>query len=357
MDRTEQVIRSLKGRLSIHTAQRLMRYAKLPSARSWTELETIIRQSIKSNPDIINIFVNAIAIQAKYDFKSTSYYAINKEVLPVLIETIINIETIESTLALAFPLTVPTEELDKDDGCLKVINSFRDMFGIGLVLSRKRTFTISEEYNRDQFSDSMLDEFPEHEKIIAIKSYHRQTFDIIYLNIETCTLELRADITRSDSLFQTVKQIDTSNKDLKSFANALLYRNIKKQVLTNPHNLFPVIKQIYEDSNGAIKKLGFSTATNSIKHETMKAGIDLREELFHKNGAQAINHQMSLFEISIMWHRKDIDGFDSRPELHIPGTYKNAASLAPRCDFAILKGISDPSDSDFILHKLISFEK
>ncbi|MGZ7254109.1 hypothetical protein ACXWO5_10860, partial [Streptococcus pyogenes] len=79
-----------------------------------------------------------------------------------------------------------------------------------------------------------------------------------------------------------------------------------------------------------IKKLGFSTSTGSVKNETMKGGVDLREELFHKTGATAINHQMSLFEIAIIWHRIDIDSFNSKPELHIPGTYKNSTALVPR---------------------------
>lgn len=357
MDRMEKVIKNLKGRISIHIAQKIMRQAKLPSARSWTELEAIIRQSCNANPEVLQLFLNAMSAQSICDLKAVTYFTIAKEDMPMVIRAMSCITVEDTSAAQAFPLSISIDDLQKDNGELKIVHKFQDEYGIGFTLSRKREFTISEEYDREKFTEGMLEHFPEHDKIIAVKNYLRQTFDIVYLNVEKQTIELRADISRSESLIQTVGQLKKSNEDLKAFANVFLYKSTEKQVLSSPHNLYYVIKDIYEDPSGAIKKLGFSTSTNSVKHETMKAGRDLRDELFHKYGAQAINHEMSLFEIAIIWHRMDIDDFDSRPELHIPGTYKNSTSLAPCCDYAILKGMSDPSDSDFVLRKLISFEK
>jgi len=301
--------------------------------------------------------LQALLVQTVGDFKAVSFFSIDSDNIPGIQNALVTAKVDSSPLVDAFPLACPASDLENDDGKHKLVATFSDQFGVGVVLSRKRVFTLREEYDRDRFTDAMRQQFPSHDKIIALKNYVRQTFDVVYLNLERGVLELRSDITRSDELFQTVQQLDVTNRELKGFASVFLYNALRKQVFDSPHNLFPVIKRVYEDPSGAIKKLGFSTATNSVKNETMRGGVDLRSELFHKYGAQAINHQMSLFEIAIVWHRKDIDGFDSKPELHIPGTYKESASISPRSDFAIVKGVRDSSDSDFILGKLLSFEK
>lgn len=357
MRHSEVIIKTLKSRVSIHVVQKLMRNMQLPTARSWTELELIIKQALHDNPGLVEEFVKAIAVQCIHDFKSVTYFPIAEEDMPEMIRAISLVDVVKGDISEVFPMSLPPEILDKDDGELKPVYKIQDDFGIGFVLSRRREFTLTEEYDREHFSDALLAQFPEHDRIVAIKNYKRQTFDVVYLNVETRNLELRADTTRSDTLLQTVKQLGKSNQDLQAFVNSFFYQRLHRQAIGSPHNLFPLIKKIYQDGSGAIKKLGFSTATNSVKNETMRGGRDLREELFHKFGAQAINHEMSLFEIAIIWHRRDIDLFDSKPELYIPGTYKNSISLAPRCDFAMLSGITGPSDSDFVLRKLIALEK
>lgn len=357
MRHSEVIIKTLKSRVSIHVVQKLMRNMRLPTARSWTELELIIQAAIQEKPEYVPEFVNAIAAQCIHDFKAVTYIPIAEQDMPDMIQAISSISIVDGAISEIFPMSLPAESLDRDNGELKPVHKIQDEFGLGFVLSRRREFTLTEEYEREQFSDALLAQFPEHDRIVAIKNYKRQTFDVIYLNVNTGNLELRADTTRSDTLLQTVKQLGKSNQDLLAFANSYFYQRLHRQAIGAPHNLFPVIKKIYEDGSGAIKKLGFSTATNSVKNETMRGGRDLREELFHKFGAQAINHEMSLFEIAIIWHRRDIDRFDSKPELYIPGTYKNSVSLAPRCDFAMLSGITGPSDSDFVLRRLIALEK
>ncbi|WP_313057927.1 hypothetical protein [Pseudomonas rhodesiae] len=357
MAKAELLIKDLKSRAGINVAQAILRAAKLPTARSWTELEAIIVQAVNKNPAIYDALVAALRVQLVCDMKATSYFSIEPEKKLAVKEALLAAKIEETNFSKAFPLSVPVEELQSDDGVLKAIHSFSDDFGVGVIFSRKRVFSISEEYSHEKFTESMLEQFPHHDKIIAIKNYYHQTFDVVYLNFEYSVLELRADITRSDSLLQTVKQQEKSCTDLRNLTQLFLLNSLKEKVIGAPRNLFPLIKKIYTDPSGAIKKLGFSTVTGSIKTETMKGGVDLRQEPFHLNGAKAINHEMTLYEVAIIWHRIDIDSVNSKPELYVPGTHMNSVSLEPRCDFAILKGIRSNCDTNFVLKKMASFEK
>lgn len=357
MGKTELLVQNLKSRAGINIAQNILRAAKLPSAKSWTAIEAIIIQAVAKNPSLYDSLVNALSVQLICDLKATSYFPIDPSKTQAVKKVIENLPLHKGELLDAFPLSVSVAQLKKDDGELKIVHSFSDQFGVGVIFSRKRVFSISEEYDREKFTAPMLKQFPEHDKIVAIKNYHHQTFDIAYLNIEYNVLELRADITRSDVLLQTVKQQEKSIDDLRKKAQLIFWTNLKERVFESPKNLFPLIKKIYADPAGAIKKLGFSTVSGSIKTETMKGGVDLRQEPFHLNGAKAINHQMTLFEVAIIWHRIDIDSVNTKPELYVPGTHQNSVSLEPRCDFAILKGIRSNCDSNFVLKKIASFSK
>lgn len=357
MSNAERLIRNLKSRAGINVAQAILRAAKLPTARSWTELDAIITQAVEKDPAIYEALVAALHVQLVCDMKATSYFPIAPEKKLAVKAALLELKIADTEFSKAFPLSVSVAELEADNGELKAIHSFSDEFGVGVVFSRKRVFSVSEEYSYEKFTDSMLEQFPDHDKIIAIKNYHHQTFDIIYLNLQYSVLELRADITRSDSLLQTVKQQDKSSTDLRNMTQVLLLARLNEKVMGSPRNLFPLIKKIYSDPSGAIKKLGFSTASGSIKTETMKGGVDLRQEPFHLNGAKAINHEMTLYEVAIIWHRIDIDSVNSKPELYVPGTHMNSVSLEPRCDFAILKGIRSNCDTNFVLQKMASFEK
>lgn len=357
MANAESLIKNLKSRAGINVAQAVLRTAKLPTARSWTELEAIIVQAVNKDPAVYDALIAALRIQLVCDMKATCYFSIEPEKKLAVKDALTSLNIEQTNFSKAFPLSVPVQELQNDDGVLKAIHTFSDEFGAGVIFSRKRVFSISEEYSHEKFTDSMLEQFPNHDKIIAIKNYYHQTFDVVYLNYEHSVLELRADITRSDSLLQTVKQQEKSCSDLRNTIQLFLLGILKAKVLGAPKNLFPLIKKIYTDPSGAIKKLGFSTLTGSIKTETMKGGVDLRQEPFHLNGAKAINHEMTLYEVAIIWHRIDIDNVNSKPELYVPGTHMNSVSLEPRCDFAILKGIRSNCDTNFVLKKMASFEK
>lgn len=351
----EEFLAGLEGRLNIHTVQQILRVNNLLSARSWSELHMIIKGAVAKNPLILEKLKDALQMQQICDLKAVSYFLVEPKHADDILRNIRDLKTLPSPMGKAFPLSVGEDELAKDNGELKVIKAFGDDTGAGLILSRKRRFTLSNDILRDNFSQELRDQFPQAEKLIEVKAYDRQTFDIIYFNQIKLVIELRADMTRDTGTPQTAGQLKKSIDDLKFFSRRLLATLSKDFTLGTPFNLLPLAKGVYADMSGAIKRIGFATETESVKRETMKAGVDLRSELFHKTGAKAIDHKMSIFEVAMQWHRMDIDKVDSKPELHIPGSYRDYVQIGARTDYAFVKGMRTYDDSNFVLDKIISY--
>jgi hypothetical protein len=355
MPALEEFLAGLEGRLNIHTVQQILRVNNLLSARSWAELHMIIKGAVAKNPLILEKLNEALQMQQICDLKAVSYYGVGPEYSNDIFQKMLDYKILPNPMGTAFPLAAGEDVLTKDDGELKVIKSFSDDSGTGLILSRKRRFTLSNDILRDNFSQEMRDQFPQAEKLIEVKAYDRQTFDVIYFNRQRSYIELRADMTRDTGMPQTSGQLKKSIDDLKFFSRRLLATFSKDFVLGTPFNLLPLAKGVYADMSGAIKRIGFATETESVKRETMKAGVDLRSELFHKTGAKAIDHKMSIFEVAMQWHRMDIDKVDSKPELHIPGSYRDYVQIGARTDYAFVKGMRTYDDSNFVLNKIISY--
>lgn len=358
LEMADRLLENLEEHLNIHTVQQILRSSGLVSARSWTELKTLIKTGVKQKPELIDTLLNATRMQQACDLKAVSFYELESQDASLIQDKMRDVDVPVSSFASAYPFLVSKADLEADDGKLKVIAKFSDEFGCGVVLSRKRRFTFNVDISKESFNSTLEKEFPDAEKIIAVKSVLRQTFDVLYVNAANSMLEVRADITRENGLLQTLGQANASVSDLKSAAGNLISKWVQGLNLGRPINLLPLAKKVYNDRSGAIKKLGFATDTDSIKRETMKAGVDLREELFHKNGAVAIDHKMDIFEIAIQWHGSDVVGgvSGSKPELHIPGSYRDYVKENARTDYLFVKGVRTYADANFILNKLKSYK-
>jgi hypothetical protein len=354
---TQQFVDDLESYLGLHTVQQILRSMGLISARSWSEVKALVSGGVRSKPELKIKLADAVVMQQACDLKAVAYNVIKPSDVASVEAAIKSISVPPTSMANAYPLRLSVEQLLQDDGELKPIYTFDDEFGCGVVLGRKRVFTISEDISYDKFDDSLRQQFPNAEKIVAVSSISRQTFDVLYLNKSSMLLEMRADVMRDATLMQTSKQIEKSNNDLRAFAIRLLSSKVQGLVIDSPINMFPLTSKVYADPSGTIKKLGFATDTDSVKRETMKAGVDLRQELFHKNGAHAIDHKMRIFEIAIQWHGSEVVGgvAGSKPEIHIPGTYRDYVSLNPRTDYLVVKGVRTFADADFIVKKINSY--
>lgn len=358
MSTIDVFLEHLERRLNIHVVQQILRESELLSARSWSELKAIVKGAVKAKPDLMDRLRSALVMQQLCDLKAIAFYEVSPSASSKIESSLQAAKLMTSALTSAFPIDVSNSVLETDDGKLKVVHKFSDDFGCGIVLSRRRRFSISNEYTHGSLSPELQKQFPNAEKIIEVTYLNKQTYDVIYLNKKNNILEVRADCTRDAGQLQTAGQLKKSVDELRVFASGFVSKAVAGYNLAHPINLLPLTRKVYADGSGAIKKIGFATEEESVKRETMRAGVDLRTELFHKTGAKAIDHKMSIFEVAIQWHGSDVIGgvSGSKPEIHIPGSYRDYVKVGARTDFLLVKGVRTYSDSNFILEKLKSYK-
>ncbi|UVL22769.1 hypothetical protein [Pseudomonas donghuensis] len=358
MSAIDVFLEQLESRLNIHVVQQILREAELPTARSWSELRAIVKGAVKAKPSLMDRLEAALVMQQLCDLKAIAFYEIPSHAVPLIELNFKTAKLSASTLTSSFPIDVSSSVLEQDDGVLKIVHKFSDDFGRGIVLSRRRRFSINNEYAHGALTPELQKQFPNAEKIIEVTSFNKQTYDVIYLNKNSNILEVRADCTRESGQLQTAGQLNRSVDELRLYASGFVSKVVKGYNLGHPINLLPLAKKVYEDRSGAIKKIGFATEEESVKRETMRAGVDLRTELFHKTGAKAIDHKMSIFEVAIQWHGSEVVGgvSGSKPEIHIPGSYRDYVKIGARTDFLFVKGVRTYADSNFIIEKLKSYK-
>ncbi|KTC54982.1 hypothetical protein AO258_22570 [Pseudomonas syringae ICMP 19498] len=358
MSTIDAFLEHLERRLNIHVVQQILREAELLSARSWSELKAIVKGAVKANPSLIDRLQAALVMQQLCDLKAIAFYEVPASAAIQIALSLKTKKRAASPLTDAFPIDVNSSILEKDDGKLKVVHRFSDNFGCGIVLSRRRRFSVNNEHARSSLSPALQKQFPNADKIIEVTYLNKQTYDVVYLNQKNNILEVRADCTRETGQQQTAGQLTRSVDDLRAYASGFVSKSVAGYNLGHPINLLPLTRKVYADGSGAIKKIGFATEEESVKRETMRAGVDLRSELFHKTGAKAIDHKMSIFEIAIQWHGTDVNGgiSGSKPEIFIPGNYRDYVKVGARTDILFAKGVRTYADSNFILEKLKSYK-
>lgn len=348
----------LEKRLNIHVVQQILRESNVLSARSWAQLHANVKGALKKDPSLMAKLQTALVMQQLCDLKAIVFYELPAQVAASVEVALKSAKVSTSPLATEFPLDVAEAVLVKDDGNLKIVHKFEDNFGCGIVLSRRRRFSISKEYAQSSLTPAVQSQFPNAEKIIEVTYFNKQTYDVVYLNSKSGMLEVRADCTRESGQNQTAGQLRKSLDEIRAYSNNFVSKAVQGYNLGHPINLLPLAKKAYEDFSGVIKKIGFATDDESVKRETMKAGEDLRAEVFHKTGAQAIGHNMSIFEVAIQWHDPQITGSNSgsKPEIYIPGSHREYVKMNARTDFLFVRGIRTYADSNFIIEKIKSYK-
>lgn len=189
-------------------------------------------------------------------------------------------------------------------------------------------------------------------EIYGVASYNCQLFDSIVYHRASRILEVRADIVRGDNFQPSSAFIDEAILELVGWLRFQFSQFGVQVDLDHPINLFPSIEFFNRENDGLIGRLNFATAQGSIKRQTMKKGEDLRLEIYHQKGMEAIDHKITPFELSIFWERENSLGLNVQAEITIPSSYRVAVTSRSQY-YAIISSCPTEEDSEFLLGKLL----
>jgi hypothetical protein len=169
---------------------------------------------------------------------------------------------------------------------------------VSLVFCAKRTIDEQVRYKASEVTSVVRDAFAGYDEFIAVRRMDYQIFDVLTVRPKLNRLELLVDYPDRIRLPESTDarvlgllgQVSTLVPELKT-----VYEK------NEPLNLFACINNLLQaKTEGRVSRLFFRSPTDSIKKETMTANKDLRVEVFHAAGVQAVG-AITPFDITISW--------------------------------------------------------
>lgn len=126
-------------------------------------------------------------------------------------------------------------------------------------------------------------------------------------------------------------------------------------VLRKPVNLFPLVHNLYDSTEGRVCEIGFTTDEGSIKLEKLRrARGDLRTETYHKAGKSAVDH-IALYRLGVSWRLPLPHEATTYPEVLLPGRVSTLSSVEQQLNYLLVTDCSGSTDYNFILSTILKY--
>lgn len=302
------VIEALRARaFPLNLLQSELREVKMRTARGWDLLLRRFEDDSSFNGDDLviweDILTKIYTNHLRYGTKAVVIFPIEYDIALQLIDKITDINYTESPFQSNYPLPLATNEL-KETSFNPVPTSFETDENSDdvkrLVICSKRAVKIRESFEFDTLEPlvrSSLARNGEIEELIMIHNRLIQSFDSVIIRPNENRLEIHIDLSNP------LNTVDLS-KSIRAYTNKVneLLQAVNNSSLAEPINVFPCIPKLYEEPDGYVHQLGHATGTVSIKDEKMRGKcLDLRTELFHGKGLEAVGGSTNCFSIIKGW--------------------------------------------------------
>jgi hypothetical protein len=217
--------------------------------------------------------------------------------------------------------------------------------GTTAMLASVRTISVREVLDRTSMPQPATEELAAYDEIIGVRHVRHQAMDVLWIPARGKFIELRIDSPKGfhkDAVAVAIEQVIQR-----------VNRIAEEADFTKPVNLFPLIQSIYSTPDeGTVVELAFGTSTASLKHERMRRRqLDLRTEVYHKGGKQALATAIEPYQLSVVWHLPDRG---STPELSLSASARTATSASPALYLAEIRNCASESDYDFVRSRIIA---
>lgn len=330
-----QLLEAIRARLTLSTVVTLGAKLGLPRANTWHKFEEALNEAIKLNPGSAVALNVALGKLLRNTITAGNRAITLFRVAPAraaAIAAAFGKATIPaSPYSASYPYPLPQSALKPLTDDLFLVELLHTGSFVTAIFNGRRLIEDREERSAQSVDPVALNKigWSDIDEFVLVKRRHVQTYEVVCIDTATGLIELRVEdhqgVRASESLLQ-----------LQASLNAIL-AGAGITPLSGAVNLFPAIRALYDDvAQGIVVELGFTTLTGSAKHEKMRAHQkDLRSELFHVGGKNAVNGHLSPFRVAVRWHAPP----GGPEELMLPGSMRQLAKgSSATLEHALLTG-------------------
>ncbi|CAD6542937.1 hypothetical protein [Paraburkholderia metrosideri] len=326
------VIDALRNRCIWANLREALKKASLPNGTGWAELGGLVDD--KLNKFLSDYFRDHIIAGERYvqvyDLPDGINAALRKKIGAATVSV--------SDFSKSYPLPLPASPLLSAPSVPTLVE-VRPLNpnDYALVYCSVRSYDDRDRYEYDQLPKLVQQTYKGIEELITVRKVHFQAYDVAVIRLGLNRIEICID--------QPTKGLGNIETVVLSVFGALCNNlpELQPAYQDQPYNVFDSIGGIYfTKSEGTVRSMSFRTLTGSRKHEKMiKSDDDLRSEKFHNAGAQAVNHQLKPYALTVDWESKAPVG---KVEVGMRAMIREVSSAAPQ-----LRGFTVTADTEPLL--------
>ena len=311
---------------------------QLPTAQGWEKLQAKLEEesatghvrAAEVDGALSEIYRETLSVGTR----AVRLYRIPAEQAQAIAGYFAELALEESPFLDAYPRPLTREQLNAVASGVYLCEVIRTVpdGSVSLVFCGKRIVEEKEPRTRDQIGAAAINQFgwEQYDEFVLIKRHFAQSYEVVRVD-PAGLVELRVEDHSGVDSGAALEQLLVKTNGL------LANRFGADGQLVRAVNLFPAIKSMYDDANeGIVVELGFTTDTGSSKHEKMRSNrADLRGELFHVGGKEAINGALTPFRVAVRWSPPN---GRLQEEALLPGSIRQLSSGTPFLDHMVLSG-------------------
>lgn len=343
-----EAVESRRKSYSFRFVQSRLSGHKFPSALGWEPLKDKYEAASKEERQHYeSVWSDLYRDSVLYGRRAVSIYTASEAVLMDIAKNSKGLVDADSAYKKTYPFPIDLDDLKRQSHNGQCVSRKECSDGsIRLIACAKRSYAEREELDIQSFDAAAKRSLLQFDEVIGVRHGVVQAFDVIVIRPSEGRLELHIDL----PCRMGEEDIQAARHFYTEMIKTVLTVPVERGVFESPENFFPLVKKFYAEDAGFINGLGHATGTASFKEEKMRnRRQDLRKELFHKSGIDAIK-VTDPYAVSIGWATSV---GSHTPTISIPGKPHLAGNPSAFVGHAILEQCAHQSDYYMLMSKLV----
>lgn len=328
-----------------------LKAAQFPTGSGWRGLRKKFDElTVPTVSDLTDWLTKYCEQQCAGGEKQVFVFPISSDEASELASSLEAIEIPASVFASEYP-AASADLRDAGNEHVLVRASVQPNGDVCLVLCSVRQHEERIHYGSEQVTSAVRTAFPGFDHFIAIKRIRYQIFDVV--NVRRGLERVEVLIDRPD----LATGAESPEGRWQMVLGRLVNRHQVFERLYNafsPLNLAPCIAGIYSSrTEGRIQRVSFRSPSKSNNRAAISDQQDLRDELFHKSGVEAVGGVITPYSIEVLWPAIGSPCSELRAELHMPVAALSTEGF--NLTSAKLKGLSSDTALVSAVNKLVAY--
>jgi hypothetical protein len=332
----------------------LLKTCELPTGRGWEDSKDKL-QKISTEAKYVDSFLQLKSLYCDHTLvgeKVVKFFRPGELRVNNLANLLSSYKVKLSDYDLIYPFPLSDEKLRSLNSTPQLVEIKDSSENLVLVFCSSRSTILRTKIHPSSFESEARRSLEEYEEIVGTKKINHQFFDSIILWKNKNLVEVRVDFLfdilpceREIAFIETIKSFNLLAKSLTGVDTFL------RECI----NFFPLIKILYESSEGKVGDIAFTTDEGSTKFEKMRRGaIDLRHETYHQAGRSAVD-QIHPYRLGVLWDFEISEGIKSSPELLLAAQSRTLSAQTQVLNEVIIRKCCCLTDYQFVLDKIIDY--